>query len=161
MVAADDIARMRAHLFFEGADVRTRLSRFWLLLLLAAIIATAGVGGDSTATVIGAMIVAPLMTPILGIVLAMVLNDRRNLLRSIAMVVAGACVVAAAYAHARSGYHYAFNRPFYGDKSVVIISFSWVAFIGLTFACLAAQPFIRPLPPRSGVASDRGGSVAA
>ena len=95
MVIADDIARMRAHLFFEGADVRTRLSRFWLLLVLAAIIATAGVGGDSTATVIGAMIVAPLMTPILGIVLAMVLNDRRNLLRSIAMVVAGACVVVA------------------------------------------------------------------
>jgi uncharacterized hydrophobic protein (TIGR00271 family) len=41
------------------------------------------------------MIVAPLMTPILGIVLAMVLNDRRNLLRSVAMVVAGACVVVA------------------------------------------------------------------
>jgi uncharacterized hydrophobic protein (TIGR00271 family) len=95
MVVADDIARMRAHLFFEGADVRARQSRFWLLLVLAAIIATAGVGGDSTATVIGAMIVAPLMTPILGIVLAMVLNDRRNLLRSIAIVVAGACVVVA------------------------------------------------------------------
>ncbi|HEY7101840.1 MAG TPA: DUF389 domain-containing protein, partial [Mycobacteriales bacterium] len=87
MVAADDIVRMREHLFFEGADVRSRLSRFWLLLVLAAVIATA--------TVIGAMIVAPLMTPILGIVLAMVLNDRRNLLRSIAMVVAGACVVVA------------------------------------------------------------------
>lgn len=95
MVAADDIARMRANLFFEGADVRARQSRFWLLLVLAAIIATAGVAGDSTATVIGAMIVAPLMTPILGIVLAMVLNDRRNLLRSVAMVVAGACVVVA------------------------------------------------------------------
>ncbi len=95
MVAADDIARMRAHLFFEGADVRARQSRFWLLLVLSAIIATAGVGGDSTATVIGAMIVAPLMTPILGVVLAMVLNDRRNLLRSIALVVAGACVVVA------------------------------------------------------------------
>jgi hypothetical protein len=38
MVAADDVVRMRAHLFFEGADVRTRLSRFWLLLVLAAII---------------------------------------------------------------------------------------------------------------------------
>lgn len=95
MVAADDVVRMRANLFFEGADVRRRQSKFWLLLVLAAIIATAGVGGDSTATVIGAMIVAPLMTPILGIVLAIVLNDRRNLVRSIAMVVAGACVVVA------------------------------------------------------------------
>ena len=70
------------------------------------------------------------------------------------------CVVAAGYAHTRSGYHYAFNRPFYGDKSVVIISFCWVAFIGLTFACLAAHPFIRR-SPRSGLATERGGSVAA
>jgi uncharacterized membrane protein len=35
------------------------------LLLLSAVIATAGVVSDSTATVIGAMIIAPLMTPIL------------------------------------------------------------------------------------------------
>ena len=48
---------------------------------------------DSTATVIGAMIVAPLMSPILGIVLAMVLNDRRNLLRCLGTVVAGVCAV--------------------------------------------------------------------
>jgi hypothetical protein len=33
------------------------------LLLLSAVIATAGVVSDSTATVIGAMIIAPLMTP--------------------------------------------------------------------------------------------------
>jgi hypothetical protein len=39
--------------------------------VLAAVIASAGGVSDSTATVIGAMIVAPLMTPILGIVLAM------------------------------------------------------------------------------------------
>jgi hypothetical protein len=38
------------------------------------VIAAAGVVGDSTATVIGAMIVAPLMTPIPGIVLAVVLG---------------------------------------------------------------------------------------
>ncbi len=56
-------------------------------------IATAGVISDSTATVIGAMIVAPLMTPILGIVLAIVLADRPNLLRSVGMVLAGAAAV--------------------------------------------------------------------
>ncbi|WP_260850826.1 DUF389 domain-containing protein [Rhodococcus sp. WB9] len=37
------------------------------MLTLSAIIAVAGVVGDSTATVIGAMIVAPLSTPILGV----------------------------------------------------------------------------------------------
>ena len=79
---------MRLQLFFEGDELTSRRSRFWLLLVLSAIIAGAGVAGDSTATVIGAMIVAPLMSPILGIVLAMVLNDRANLVRCLVAVVA-------------------------------------------------------------------------
>lgn len=57
---------MREQVLFEGPERRRRLSRYWLLLLLSAVIATAGVVSDSTATVIGAMIIAPLMTPILG-----------------------------------------------------------------------------------------------
>jgi len=93
MVSTDDIVRMRAQLFFEGPQVRHRLSRFWLLLVLSAIIASAGVASNSTATVIGAMIVAPLMSPILGIVLAVVLNDRRNLVLCIGTVVAGVAAV--------------------------------------------------------------------
>jgi uncharacterized hydrophobic protein (TIGR00271 family) len=88
-----DVLRMRDQLFVEGEAGHRKRSRFWLLLLLSAVIATAGVIGDSTATVIGAMIVAPLMTPILGIVLAIVLSDRVNLFRSIALVVGGAAAV--------------------------------------------------------------------
>lgn len=85
----NDVTTMRAAVFFEGDDVRRRHSRFWMLLALASVIAAAGVVGDSTATVIGAMIVAPLMTPILGIVLATVLGDRRNLVRSWIVTIAG------------------------------------------------------------------------
>ena len=88
-----DVARMRDQLFFEGDDLGRRLTRFWLLLVLAAVIASAGVTGDSTATVIGAMIVAPLMVPILGTVLAVVLADRNNLLRCLGLVLAGAVAV--------------------------------------------------------------------
>lgn len=84
------VTDMRDSVFFEGNQERTRLTRFWTLLLLAAVIASAGIVANSTATVIGAMIVAPLMTPILGIVLATVLGDRRNLLRSWLLVVTGA-----------------------------------------------------------------------
>ena len=62
-----DIGQMRDQVFFEGPERQRRLSRYWLLLLLSAVIATAGVVSDSTATVIGAMIIAPLMTPILGV----------------------------------------------------------------------------------------------
>ena len=69
-VDVDELRRMRDALFFEGEETNHRLTRFWALLLLAAVIATAGIVADSTATVIGAMIVAPLMTPILGVVLA-------------------------------------------------------------------------------------------
>ena len=49
-----------------GAEAGRKLSRFWVLLVLAAMIASAGIVADSTATVIGALIVAPLMTPILA-----------------------------------------------------------------------------------------------
>ena len=89
-VAAAEIARMRESVFFEGPELGRRLSRFWILLVLAAIIAAAGVVGDSTATVIGAMIVAPLMLPIQATMLSVVLADRVNLMRSLALVVAGA-----------------------------------------------------------------------
>jgi uncharacterized hydrophobic protein (TIGR00271 family) len=90
-----DITRMRDQLFFEGPERNRRLSRFWLLLPLSAVIASSGVVTDSTATVIGAMIVAPLMTPILGIVLAAVLADGANLRRCVVLVVAGAATVVA------------------------------------------------------------------
>jgi len=94
-LAEADIKRMRDQLFFEGPERSRRLSRYWLLLPLAAVIASAGVVSDSTATVIGAMIVAPLMTPILGIVLAVVLADGANLRRCVILVVAGAAAVVA------------------------------------------------------------------
>ena len=94
-ITTHDYARMRDAVFFEGATQRRKLSRFWVLLVLAGMIATAGVIADSTATVIGAMIVAPLMTPILGIVLAIAIGSRANLLRSVLLVVSGAAVVVA------------------------------------------------------------------
>jgi uncharacterized hydrophobic protein (TIGR00271 family) len=86
---------MRDAVFFEGPEVRRRSSRFWILITLASIIAAAGVAADSTATVIGAMIVAPLMTPILGIMLSVVLADRANLIRSLLHVASGAVVAIA------------------------------------------------------------------
>lgn len=93
ILATDDYLRMRDGLLFDGPDVRKKLSRFWVLLVLAGIIATAGVISDSTATVIGAMIVAPLMTPILGIVVSVATGDAKNLARCIVLVVTGAIAV--------------------------------------------------------------------
>src|SRR5215218_5588845 len=91
----NEVQHMRDAVFFEGPDVRQRSSRFWILITLASIIAAAGVAADSTATVIGAMIVAPLMTPILGTMLSVVLADRTNLIRSLLHVAGGAVVAIA------------------------------------------------------------------
>lgn len=81
---------MREAVLFDGPTVRSQYTRFWLLLILASTIATAGVVADSTATVIGAMIVAPLMRPIQGTMLSTVLGDPKNLARSVTMMVGGA-----------------------------------------------------------------------
>jgi uncharacterized hydrophobic protein (TIGR00271 family) len=94
-LAAEEIVRMRDSVLFDGPDISKRISRFWVLLILASIIAAAGVVADSTATVIGAMIVAPLMIPIQGTMLSVVLADRANLLRSVGLVIAGAAAAIA------------------------------------------------------------------
>lgn len=88
--AVNTLADMRASVFFEGDQAHAKVSRFWVLLTLASVIAAAGVVADSDATVIGAMIVAPLMTPILGIVLATVIGARAQLARSWLFVIGGA-----------------------------------------------------------------------
>ncbi|HEY5388569.1 MAG TPA: DUF389 domain-containing protein [Thermoleophilia bacterium] len=51
-----------------------------------------GVVGDSTPAVIGAMIVAPLATPIYGVALAIVTESRRDLFASLRLLVAGVAV---------------------------------------------------------------------
>jgi uncharacterized hydrophobic protein (TIGR00271 family) len=89
-ITAADLTRMRTHLLFDGPEGRSKQSKFWVLLVFASAIAAAGVVGDSTATVIGAMIVAPLMTPIMGTVLSITTSDRDNLIRSVLMVIGGA-----------------------------------------------------------------------
>lgn len=95
-VQPSDIDRM-AHqtLLSYGPKSAQKYSKFWILLTLAGVIATAGVVADSTATVIGAMIVAPLMTPILGTAFALVLADRRRMARSFGIAGGGALLVIA------------------------------------------------------------------
>jgi len=87
------LPELQDELFLDLGDVPRKLSRFWILLALSGTIATAGILVESTATVIGAMIVAPLGTPIMGTGLAVVIGDGRRLWRSAAFVVSGAVAV--------------------------------------------------------------------
>lgn len=51
--------------------------RFYLLLTTSALIAAFGLIANSTAVIIGAMLVSPLMTPIIGSSLGLVIGDGR------------------------------------------------------------------------------------
>ena len=80
---SEDLTAFEAKLFFEGAKRRVNLERFVVLLLLSTAIATYGVIGDSTATVIGAMIIAPLMRPIMAITAGLLMGDLKRAGRSL------------------------------------------------------------------------------
>lgn len=79
-------------LFITSGDRRAKLSQFWVLLVLASLIAAGGVIGDATPAVIGAMIVAPLATPIYGVALATVTGSRSDLRASLLLLVEGIVV---------------------------------------------------------------------
>jgi uncharacterized hydrophobic protein (TIGR00271 family) len=86
------LEELTSDLDLRQGDTRAKQTAFWTMLLLSGVIATAGVLNDSTATVIGAMIIAPLSTPIMGIALGIVKRER---LRAGRFVIAGAALVIA------------------------------------------------------------------
>lgn len=79
----------------NAGDRRSKKSAFWTMLVLSAIIASAGVLSDSTATVIGAMIIAPLSIPILGVGLGLAKRQGALTWRSLGYVGLGAVTVIA------------------------------------------------------------------
>lgn len=80
---------LAATLYFEPPDKLGKYTSWWILLLLSVAIATFAVLQDSTAVVIGAMLVAPLMMPILGLAGALVNGWRRRAAASSTLIVAG------------------------------------------------------------------------
>jgi len=83
-------------LYFEEPGSIQKQVGFWVLLVLSVAIATLGVLADSTAVVIGAMLVAPLMTPIMGVSAGIVNGWMRRVSTSMATVVGGVLVAIAA-----------------------------------------------------------------
>jgi uncharacterized hydrophobic protein (TIGR00271 family) len=92
----DDVrAELVDNLYFEDPDSTLKKVGFWTLLVLSVIIATLGVLADSTAVVIGAMLVAPLMTPIMGLSAAIVNGWMHRVAATFATVVGGVAVAVA------------------------------------------------------------------
>jgi uncharacterized hydrophobic protein (TIGR00271 family) len=76
-------------------DASTPDFDYFVLVILSAMIATFGMLIDSAATIIGAMLVAPLMSPILGIGLASIRGDTTLLRDAVAALLRGALLAVA------------------------------------------------------------------
>ena len=76
-------------ILYEGPTTQTRVIRFFTLMGFAAVIASMGVITDSTAVVIGAMLVAPLMTPLMGMGISLVMGWPNRLTRSALIALGG------------------------------------------------------------------------
>jgi uncharacterized hydrophobic protein (TIGR00271 family) len=87
------LSELTEDLDLTAGDAQSKQSAFWTMLALSAVIATAGVLSDSTATVIGAMIIAPLATPIMGIALGIAKRDSPTSRKAMRFVTLGALVV--------------------------------------------------------------------
>lgn len=72
------LEELRDDLDLSSGDRQAKQSAFWTMLSLSSVIAAGGIMTDSTATVIGAMIIAPLSTPIMGIALSAVRRRRTS-----------------------------------------------------------------------------------
>ena len=75
-----------SQLFFDGDRHLPYLYRFLTLLSLSVAIASFGLLSNSTAVVIGAMLVAPLMTPIQAAAASLVMGWEERQIRSLALV---------------------------------------------------------------------------
>jgi uncharacterized hydrophobic protein (TIGR00271 family) len=94
-VTAEEVDRVSDTLTFERGRPGPRFLKFAILLLLASAIATFGLLGDSLAVVIGAMIVAPLMLPIMGLAFSISLGDREGMINTLLVSLAGIAMAVA------------------------------------------------------------------
>lgn len=86
----------RAQIFRDMAEAGTDNDLvYWLVLALSGAIATLGLAMGSSAVVIGAMLVAPLLAPVLGLSLSLAVGDGRLALQAGAVVAGSTLAVVA------------------------------------------------------------------
>jgi uncharacterized hydrophobic protein (TIGR00271 family) len=87
--SVDDRQALYDKILYEGPLTSRRMIRFFTLMGFASVIAAMGVITDSTAVVIGAMLIAPLMTPLMGMAISLVMGWPNRLARSSLVAVGG------------------------------------------------------------------------
>lgn len=89
----DDLALLAEKVRLDQPPVRDRYLRFFVLLVLSTVIAAGGLIANSAAVIIGAMIVAPLMTPMMGAAFGIVTGNGRTIFWAVLTVAVGLIVV--------------------------------------------------------------------
>jgi uncharacterized hydrophobic protein (TIGR00341 family) len=79
----------REELYARAEDLAPANSTFFAFLVLSTVIATTGLLLDSAATIIGAMVVAPLMGPAISASVGTILDDQRMAARGVRLQVTG------------------------------------------------------------------------
>ncbi|MFW2335190.1 DUF389 domain-containing protein [Ilumatobacter sp.] len=74
---------------YDAPRTRQRVARFVTLMTFASVIAAMGVITDSTAIVIGAMLIAPLMTPLMAMAMSLVMGWPHRLTLSASIALGG------------------------------------------------------------------------
>lgn len=88
----EERSRILDELFFEGERRMPYFKRFATLMVFSSSIASLGLMNDSAAVVIGAMLIAPLMTPIMAFAAAVVQTWTSRQLETVAVVASGAAL---------------------------------------------------------------------
>lgn len=88
-VDKSEVARIRDLILYDGKDLKNKLVKFFVLLLLSSGIATYGLLSNSVAVIIGAMIIAPLMLPIMGLAYSISAGDSRAMKNSLFLSLGG------------------------------------------------------------------------
>lgn len=83
------VERIRDLVLYEGPELKNKLVKFFLLLIFSSGIATYGLLGDSVAVIIGAMIIAPLMLPIMGLAYSISAGDIKAMKDSLFLSLGG------------------------------------------------------------------------
>jgi uncharacterized hydrophobic protein (TIGR00271 family) len=121
----------RTAIYRESANTATdnRLP-YWAVLTLSGAIATLGLALDSSAVVIGAMLVAPLLAPVVGLALSLAIGDGRLAVQTgaivlgstIAVILVGAALTAALPFHTITLEISARTRPTTLDLAIAVFS---------------------------------------
>jgi uncharacterized hydrophobic protein (TIGR00271 family) len=132
-------------LISEGSDPRPA---FFLLVGLSTLIAAFGLIMNSTAVVIGAMLVAPLMTPILGLALALLRGDGKLMRHALRAEIAGVLIaIAAALVLGLAIPHFDVTPEMLGRTTPNLLDMAVAVFAGLAGAFAMVDERVSPVLP--------------